>query len=133
MSAGSIARRGRRAAQGLMTDACRVYVRAEGGGTFDPATGTITDADTDIYVGKCRVKQVPGYKTGGELVGESVVPRTAPVIVVPFDGTEDIRPSMRVVVTASADAALVDRPLLIEAVLSGTHATARRLVCEGLS
>lgn len=131
MSAGSIANRGRAAAERLMTDTCRIYSMGSGG-TFDPVTGQITDATSTVYSGKCRVKQVPGFKTGGELVGESVVPRTAPIVTIPHSVT-DVRAGMRVEILTSADPALIGRPLLIEAVHAGTHATARRLICEGLN
>lgn len=129
MSAATAAIRGRIAAERMMTDTCRVY--REGTGTFDSTTGAITDAETTIYTGKCRVKQVPGFKTGGELVGETVVPRTAPIVSIPFS-VFDVRAGDRVVLLNGTDASLLNRPLLIEAVHAGTHATARRLVCEGL-
>jgi hypothetical protein len=131
MSAGSIAARGRVAAERIMVDTCRIYTMGIGG-TFNPTTGEITDATTNVYTGKCRVKQVPGYKTGGELVGESVVPRTAPIITIPHE-VNDVRAGMRVEVITSADESLIGRPLLIESVHAGTHATARRLVCQGLN
>lgn len=129
MTAASAATKGRRAAERLMTDTCRVY--REGVGIFNPNTGALTDVETNIYTGRCRVKQVPGYKTGGELVGETVVPRTAPIVSIPF-ATTDVRAGDRIVIITSADASLVGRPLLIQAVHAGTHATARRLICEAL-
>jgi hypothetical protein len=130
MTANAVASRGRVAAERIMTDTCRIYVR--GTPTFDENTGQVTDDDDNVYEGKCRVKQVPGYKTGGELVGETVVPRTAPIIVIPH-AVNGVRAGMRVEITASQDESLLGRPLLIQAVHAGTHATARRLICEGLN
>jgi hypothetical protein len=114
-----------------MTDTCRVY-RTGGIGVFDPDTGTVTGAETELYNGRCRVKQVPGYKTGGEEVGESIVPRTAPIISVPH-GENAILAGDRVEILTSDDESLIGRPLIVQAVHAGTHATARRLICEGLN
>lgn len=131
MSAGSTAARGRAAAERIMTDTCRVY-RVGTGDTFDETTGQITVGETTLYNGKCRIRQVPGYKTGGEEVGESIVPRTAPIISIPH-GENEILAGDRVAILTSDDESLVGRPLLVQAVHAGTHATARRLICEGLN
>lgn len=131
MSAGSVAGRGRAAAERIMTDTCRIY-RVGTGDTFNPTTGAITAGQTELYNGKCRVRQVPGYKTGGEEVGESIVPRTAPIVSIPH-GENTILAGDRVEILTSADESLIGRPLLIQAVHAGTYATARRLICEGLN
>lgn len=130
MSAGSVAARGRLAAERMMTDTCRIY--SEGEPTLDENTGVLTPAETDIYTGKCRVKPVPSNRTGGELVGENVVARQAPVVSIPF-AEVNVDTGHRIQFLTSADPALLQRRYLIQAVMVGTHATARRLICEALS
>jgi hypothetical protein len=61
-----------------------------------------------------------------------VVPRQAPIIAIPFSET-DVDAGDRVQITASSDAQLLAKRYLILGVQVGTHATARRLICEALS
>lgn len=113
-----------------MTDTCRIYRPQEA--LLNPNTGELVDNETEIYNGKCRVKPVPSMRTGGELVGEAVVARQAPIISIPFSVTT-VDTGDRIQVTASADGSVLAKTYLIQAVIVGTHATARRLICEALS
>jgi hypothetical protein len=130
MSAATVAAKGRAANERIMTDTCRIYRLGEA--TLNATTGALTEAETEIYNGKCRVRPVPSHRTGGELVGESVVARQAPIVAIPFSQT-NVEPGDRIQVTASSDAALLTKRYLVQAVHIGTHATARRLICEALS
>lgn len=130
MSSASIAIKGRLAAERLMQDTCRIYRLGEP--TLNETTGTLAQTETDLYTGKCRIKPVPSMRTGGELVGESVVARQAPVISIPYSVTT-VETGDRIQVTASTDGAALGKRYLIQAVLIGTHATARRFICEALS
>lgn len=133
MSANSAAERGRQAAERIMTDACRIYRLAGTGGTLNTTTGRVDRTQTDLYVGKCRVKAETGTSVGDIGVGESSVSRVTPVVSVPMSvATATVRAGDRVEMTATPDPHLAGRHLLIRAVQSGTHITAHRLICEVL-
>lgn len=131
MSAGSLAARGRAAAEEIMTDACSIARIT--GQVLNPATGQLTPTSTTVYAGKCRVKAPHSTTAVGETqIGETVVASVSPVVSIPVTVTT-VTEGDRVTVTASTDAGLVGTVLLVKAVQHGTHITARRLLCEELT
>lgn len=130
MSAGSTARRGRIAAEQLMTDTCEIY-RLASRGTLNEASGQMVYPETLIYSGKCRVKAEAGTSVGDVGAGETAASRVTPIVSVPLSVTA-VRSGDRVRLTESGDDALDERVLLVRAVQSGTYITARRLICEVL-
>jgi hypothetical protein len=130
MSAAGTAAQGRRAAEALMTDTCTI-IRLAQRGTLDPNTGQMIHPETLIYQGKCRVKAEAGTSVGDVGVGETAVARVTPIVSVPLTVTA-VRAGDRIRVQVSADDHLDERLMMVRAVQSGTHITARRLICEVL-
>lgn len=125
MTASSAVRAGRAAAARLMVDTCTVT--RPGAATLNETTGVVTRATTTVYTGACRVKPdaAPSETQSGER--EVVVRRFIVSIPTSETGVEvdDI-----VTVTASElDPALVGRTLTVGGIVTGSHVTARRLVC----
>lgn len=115
-----------------MTDTCQI-TRSDGTApTLNTVTGQLNDAPLVIYDGKCRVKPVPSNRTGGELVGETVVARQASIVSIPYTES-DVNEGDRIEITASPDGQLAGQSFLIKTIMVGTHATARRFICEALS
>jgi len=132
VSAFTAAIKGRRAAEALMTDTCTITRQALEDPVLDTTTGALVDQPTVIYTGMCRVKPVPSNRTGGELVGETVVARQAAIISIPY-AEGDMNEGDHVEVTASPDTQLAGQHFLIKSIQVGTHATARRFICDTLS
>lgn len=122
MSAEALALRGQAAAERLMVDTCsitRTTNESTSGGVVTPTTIT-------VYAGKCRI-QSPGAAGRGQTVGEAYqivgqrelqLPMSAPI---PAEGDQ-------VAITAAAvDAALVGKTYAVQADVTKTHATRRRI------
>lgn len=129
MSAAGATLAGRRAAEGLMTDACTV-TRGGGERTFDPATGRyVTTPGGPVYTGRCRVKPRDNadqvVEAGGQNVSLFAYVVSVPVSDVAFE-VDDL-----VTVTSSVlDPALPGLVLRVRQVNVGSQITARRLGCE---
>lgn len=132
MSAFTAAVKGRRAAEALMTDACTITRQSLADPVLNTTTGELVDEPSVLYTGKCRVKPVPSNRTGGELVGETVVARQAAIISIPY-AEGDMNEGDRIEVTDSPDTQLAGQHFLIKSIQVGTHATARRFICDTLS
>ena len=128
MTAHGAAVKGRRAAEKIMADQCRIY--ALGAKVMGP-DGKYTTPEIDIYVGKCRVKAETGTSVGDIGAGETAVSRVTPVASVPVSVT-GLKAGQRFVVTATTDPGLLGRTLLVRAVQTGSYITAHRLICEVL-
>ena len=125
MTAATAAERGRLAAQRLMVDTCTVT--RPGAATVNETTGVVTRATTTVYTGACRVKPdaAPSETQSGER--EVVVRRF--IVSIPTSET-GVEVDDVVTVTASKlDPALVGRALTVGGIVTGSHVTARRLVC----
>lgn len=98
MSAASLVERGRRAAEALMIDACRITSGGEP--VTDPDTGEVTNTRTVVYQGKCEVKSqalaVSTPDAGGATF--TVVPS---VVKIPANAA-NIKDGYEVEITASA-------------------------------
>lgn len=115
-----------------MTDTCIVTRQSLLDPVLDTTTGELTDRPTLVYTGKCRVKPVPSNRTGGELVGETVVARQAAIVSIPYVQA-DLNEGDRIEITESPDGQLAGQHFLIKSIQVGTHATARRFICDALS
>lgn len=121
----SVVEQGRAAAERLMVDTCTIT--RPGVASLNETTGAVTRATTTVYTGACRVKPDPAPSESQSGEREVVVRRFIVSIPTSETGVEvdDI-----VTVTASDfDAALVDRTLTVGGIVTGSHVTARRLVC----
>lgn len=131
MSAPSVTRAGRAAAERLMVDTCTV-TRVSAGGAFNETTGQYgADTTTSVYAGKCRVQQRDGLARGvtaGER--EQMVGRF--VVSLPMSAT-GVQVDDVVTITATgtdSDADLASRTFRVAELFHKTYATARRLVVE---
>lgn len=127
---------GRREAEARMRDTVRLYAQAPD--SFNRATGTtIQGQQTDLYVGKARVKSVAKAAGRETEAGErEVVLRdyevTLPwVTVVP--GGVRVLPGARIEVTASPDARMVGLVLWVTGEVFSDQATAWRIRTEDRS
>ena len=84
MSATSATLAGRRKAEALMVDTCRI--KRAGSPTVDPETGVITPNYTIIYTGKCRLK-LPVAIARPDIVGEAQQFLQHPILSVPASTT----------------------------------------------
>jgi hypothetical protein len=112
-----------------MTDSCSITRIT--GYTLNPSTGVNTPTTTTQYTGVCRVRAARAATAQDSAAGETVVPQVPVVVSVPTTVT-NVNEGDRVTVTASNDPDLVNKVLLVKAVQSSTHITARRLLCEEL-
>lgn len=104
--------RGRRRAEALMIDTCRVY-RPSDEVVTDPVTGEVTAVQESVYVGKCKIQaqrmQFPEYLEAGEHRYVS-----APTEVhFPVD-TPDIKALDIIEITASYDPNNVGRKFVVQ-------------------
>jgi hypothetical protein len=128
VSAASVAAKGRRAAEAIMVDQCRIY--ALGTKVLGP-DGRYVIPEDDVYEGKCRVKAESGTSVGDVGAGETAVSRVTPIMSVPYTVT-GLKAGLRVKVTETSDPGLLNRVLLVRAVQTGSFITAHRLICEVL-
>lgn len=121
----SVVEAGRLAARRLMVDACTIT--RPGAASLNETTGVVTRTTTTVYTGACRVKPdaAPSETQSGER--EVVVRRF--IVSIPTSET-GVEVDDVVTVTASKlDPALVGRALTVGGIVTGSHVTARRLVC----
>lgn len=125
MTAASTSARGQIAAQRLMPDACRLFRRGQY--AYDPAVGKDTAKETDLYVGKCRLRPqgrlAHETESSGSPVGVWLL-----VVQIPLSVTNAQLGDL-LTITTSADPDLVGKTVRVQGIDQGTHVTARRLTC----
>jgi hypothetical protein len=118
-------------AEGRMVDACTITRAGAGDTTFDPNTGTYTDAaDSTIYTGPCEVQIQDGLNAREAEAGgtELLVSRVTVKIPVAVEG---VRAGDVVTVTASElDPDLVGQEFRVLSGFAKSFATSRRLQVE---
>ncbi|MBB1153995.1 DUF6093 family protein [Amycolatopsis dendrobii] len=124
--------RGRRAAEALMLDTCRI--RAVTGDTTDPDTGVVTPAYGDpVYTGKCKIQAQKSVFPSTPDAGEhqwTVVPME---LHLPVDGTEAVGTGLVAEITASVDPVNVGRIFRIRSGDRKTLQTALRCQVEEIT
>lgn len=125
MSATVAATLGRRVAESLMTSTCTVFT--PGVPVTDPVTGEVTDTQTTVWFGPCRVRPA-GRQANPQMIGGAEAFAFDYLISVPFAVIEIIE-GHRLTVTGSPDPALVGITVEIQKVDRGDHISARRLAC----
>lgn len=125
MSALTTAARGQVAAQRLMTDACRIYRRGQP--AYDPSTGQESHTETDLYVGKCRLRPqgrlAHETESSGSPVGVWLL-----IVSIPMSVT-GVQLGDLVSITSSSDPDLVAARVRVQGIDEGTNISARRLTC----
>lgn len=126
--AGNVMQRARRAAANLMTDSCSIARKPSTTGAFNQTTGQYgTTGATIAYVGACSI--TPSAQLELE-AGEAQSELDLYQVDLPY--TAAVLRDMLVTVTASADATLVGKVLLVRTVNSATRTIYRRALCEVL-
>lgn len=122
--------RGRRAAEALMVDTCRITRPGTGERDYDKGTMQYTDPQREVvYEGKCRV-QLTAQSVGAsnQAAGERLTTIQVAELQLPVVGTEGVAVhDVAEILTAKNDDALQGRQLTIAARHEKTHATSRRL------
>ena len=134
MSIESVTAVGRLAAEGRMVDACTITRAGTGDTTFDPNTGTYTDAaDSTIYTGRCEVQVSDGLNAQTTEAGGQVVTDLRVTVKVPMS-VEGVAVDDVVTITASElDPDLVGKTYRVLGTFAKSFATARRLQVEEVS
>lgn len=123
MSRASALARGRVAAEAGMVDACTI--RRVPSDVTDDFSGVITPTYTQIYAGKCRLKQVAALPETHE-AGEDYVVLSRLQLQIPVSVT-GVQVGDEVTITASVnDPGLAGKVLLIRGIAEGSEITARR-------
>jgi hypothetical protein len=127
---------GRKAAENRMRDSVRLYSQAAD--TFDRATGnTVPGAQTDLYLGKARVKAIAA-STGeeAEAAEREIVLREYEVQLpwsTPLPDGSRLLPGMRVEVTSSPDSRMGGLILWVTGAAFSDQSTAWRIRTEDRS
>jgi len=124
MSRASVLARGRIAAEAGMVDTCTIRRRT--GEATDPDTGDVALAWEAVYTGPCRVQQPRAAQSQQHTPGEDYQLLARMELQLPVLVT-GVRVGDEVEVTASRDADLVGRVLLVRDLMHKTDASARRL------
>jgi hypothetical protein len=125
VSATATAALGRARAESLMTSTCTVFT--PGAPITDPNTGEVTDSQTTVWFGPCRVRPA-GRQSNPQTIGGAEAFVFDYLVSLPFSATTVIE-GHRLTVTASPDPALVGITVEIQKVDRGDNITARRLYC----
>jgi hypothetical protein len=126
MSLASVVARGQARHLRLMVDACTVT--RPGPRTYDPVTQQYTDTTTTVYTGPCRIKIWRGQD---EEAAEQEINVQRYYLDLPLSDTApDVRRRDTVTITASLNAALVGRVLILTNAEAETTDTAFRITCE---
>jgi hypothetical protein len=128
MGAVHLTRRGRRAAERLMVDACEVRGLPTFG-EMDPVTGLRPETPgTLVYAGKCKVQTFEAHESTPE-AGDHVFTVQRTQVHLPAD--VEVAVDQIITVTASVlDANLVGRRFRVAAFLHKSFATANRVQVE---
>jgi hypothetical protein len=117
---------GRARAESLMTSACTVFT--PGAPITDPNTGEVTNTQTTVWFGPCRVRPA-GRESQPQTIGGAESFVFDYLVSLPFAATSVIE-GHRLTVTSSPDPALVGITVEIQKVDRGDNITARRLACS---
>ena len=118
--------RGRARHAQLMLDACTVT--RPGTRTYDPVTQQYTTPSQTVYSGPCRIKIWRGQD---EQAAEAEINVQRYYLDLPLgDTAPDVRRRDTVTITASLNAALVGRVLILTNAEAETTDTAFRITCE---
>lgn len=110
----------------VMTDACTVI--RPGTRTYNPATQQYTETDQTVYTGPCRIRIWRGIDVEA---AEQEVNVQRYFVDLPLTGlVPNVARRDRVTVTASLNAALVGRVLVLTDVETESTDTALRITCE---
>jgi len=116
--------RGRRAAEALMVDECRIT--APGETVTDPDTGEVTNERTVVYEGRCKVQSREGAATNPE-AGEHSFTVVSRQVHIPVNAA-DVRDGYEVEITASLlNAFTVGKVYRVEGFTPDSFDTAFRL------
>lgn len=118
--------RGRRAAERLMVDSCRVDRVT--GRTENP-DGTVTPVYTVIYDGKCKLQSQNAYPSE-PTAGERQWTTASPEVHLPMTGSGDVRTDDLVTVVSSLDTDSVGRKFRVRSNIRKTFQTAARVLVE---
>jgi len=118
--------RGRARHARLMLDACTVT--RPGTRTYNPVTQQYSETDTTVYTGPCRIKIWRGIDVEA---AEQEINVQRYYLDLPLSATApDVRRRDTVTITASLNAALVGRVLVLTDAEAETTDTAFRITCE---
>jgi len=110
----------------VMLDACTVT--RPGTRTYNPVTQQYSETDTTVYSGPCRIKIWRGQD---EEAAEQEINVQRYYLDLPLSDTApDVRRRDTVTITASLNAALVGRVLILTNAEAETTDTAYRITCE---
>ncbi|SFO59754.1 DUF6093 family protein [Amycolatopsis rubida] len=127
-----LVRAGRRQAEALMLDTCRI--RAVTGDTTDPDTGQVTPAYGDpVYTGKCKIQNQKAAYPGNPDAGEHQWTVTPVELHLPVTGTGSVGSGLVAEITASVDPANVGRTFRIRSGDRKTLQTALRCQVEEIT
>lgn len=130
MSAESVTLRGRKAAEALMVDACRIT--SGGDVVTDPDTGEVTRTRTTVYEGKCKVQSKDSAVSNPE-AGEASFTVVSRQIHIPANAAE-VLDGYEVEITASLlNSFTVGKVYRVEGFTPDTYDTAYRLPVKELT
>ena len=125
MDAASLLLRGRRAAEALMIDTCRI-TRRTGELVTDPETGEVTNSTETVYEGPCKV-QSSNSSTASPEAGGAVFTVVSRQVHIPVNAAQ-VRDGDEVTITASAlNSFTVGKVYRVEGFTPDTFDTAFRL------
>jgi uncharacterized protein DUF6093 len=128
MSVSAVVAAGRAAHAALMIDACTVSRPIPGTRVYVPATQSYTEDVETVYSGPCRIKIWRGQD---EQAADQEVNVQRYYLDLPLSDTApDVRRRDTVTITASLNAALVGRVLILTNAEAETTDTALRITCE---
>ena len=123
-----LVRRGRRQAERLMLDRCRI--RPVIGDTTDPVTGVVTPVYGDpVYEGRCKIQSQRPWPSNPD-AGEREWALVPTELHLPVAGTADVTTGHYVQITSSVDAGNVGREFRIRTGDRKTLQTAVRYLVE---
>ena len=126
MNLAAVVARGQARHLRLMLDACTVT--RPGTRTYNPVTQQYSETDTTVYTGPCRIKIWRGQD---EQAADTEVNVQRYYLDLPLSDTApDVRRRDTVTITASLNAALVGRVLILTNAEAETTDTAFRITCE---
>lgn len=121
---------GRRRAEALMVDACRIRPVDQGEVTTDPVTAKVTPAYGDpVYTGKCKIQNQRPFPSTPN-AGEHQWTRSPMWLHLPVVGSGQVKTGYVVEITASINPDNVGRLFRIETGDSKTFQTALRFLVE---
>lgn len=121
----------RAAAEGLMTDVCRITRTGDGAPVFDEDTGQyVAPADVLVYEGPCRLQVKADINSNviETTAGEREWTYLTAQLQVPVEGTETVRvDNVAEIVECAFDQALVGRRMNVQGIYHKSQAGYRRL------